>query len=948
MLWQAGGIPWPSTVTSLGDLAARLEQPLTDPLALDLLALAGWACWAAFALSFLRESWWYATHLPHLARDRAAHHEHLAKVSIKGSLAALCVGTLVVALLTMWRPQAAVARQHTVAEHTGAQATVSAAYHPRPAAQAGLTDDDRTEGRGQDKARSGQAYTEYTVAEGDCLWDIAHKHLGDSVKWPRIFAANRDRLQPDGRRLTDPNRLQPGWLLLIPAPVADSPPSGEASPPPKAAPPETSAPDEGDAAEPGARTEGPGEDHRRHKKAEEHQQTDVRAAPHGSAAISVGEAGVIGITTAAGLLAALRLYRFHQRRRALNNPDDIDGSPARESAALATVVQQATGAAREADLPRTPPGTDDLLTRRTPPPPPQSDHVVVLGTRAEAEVPLEELTATRICTWTGPGAEDALRALLISILTAAERQRPRPPRVTAALPRSLVARLLATLPLDVSGLTQAADMAYVIQAGQEHLLAHARRDNDSAPHRDREERSHLDADDSPTERTHGSETLLLITDQVSGQDTELAALAEQAPSGILTVLTLDVPVPHAARWHIDHDGTATVAATGSTVSEPLRLFHITEHAGQQISALLGGAQGHPPRPHSETAPGPEGTVKRPTERRQTDDAAEEDDGDDEAPACSSHTADSQAAQEQAEPVRSTPGNPAEEPDRTAPVRLQLLGPITLYTRGNDEPIGNHLRAEAREFLALLASHPAGLLARDIADNLRLDGDAEQHAKELKNLRRSIRRILRTATGLPQAEFIHLRGEFHKLAPGVIDTDIAHFRAKIKRLSTAAGSGCIMAVREILDVYRGPFCQGVDLVWADGIRESLAQQAADAVIRAARQAEAGDCQQDRRTALDLLDRLIGLHPDTEALYQHSIRLNQAAGHPEAALHTYQRLTRQLAELGLEPDAATRALITTRSDSPTRARAAGARSRPREARASGRTEEKPAQAPRLSRR
>ncbi|WP_078565417.1 BTAD domain-containing putative transcriptional regulator [Streptomyces sp. AA1529] len=953
VLWQAGGTPWPSSVTSLGDLAARLDQPLTDPLALDLLSLAGWACWAAFTASLLRESWWYTTHLPHLLRDRTAHHEHLATASIKGSLAALCVGTLVVALLTVWRPQTAAARPHTIPQHTGTQATLSAPHRPGTTAQTGPTDDP-TAGGGQKQARTDQAYIEYTVAEGDCLWDIAHTHLGNSVKWPRIFAANRDRLQPDGRRLTDPNQLQPGWLLRLPMPAADSPPSSRASPPPPAAPPATStpAPDQADPDE--ARASTPGEDHRRHEAEDKREQVDALPASHGSAAISVGEAGVIGITTAAGLLAALRLYRFHQRRRALNDPESSQGSPASEPEDLATVVQQATRAAQEADLPRAAPDTGDLLTRRTPPPPPQPEGVVPLGTRDEVEVSLEELAKTRSCTWTGPGAEAALRALLISILTAAERRRPQPPRVTAALPRQLAVRLLPTLPPHVRGLMQGADLDDAIQAGQEHLLAHARH-HDILETQEKHEGSRA-ADGAPTGDPHQPDTLVLIADQVSGHGAELTALAEQAPSGTLTVLTLDAVLPQAARWHIGHDGTTTTKGRAAPTSNsgtgeaPLRVFHVTEDASREISSLLLGAHGQPPRQHSEAAPS-RATPADPTERK-TEETAEDDDSDGEPPADPLHTADSQAADEQAEPVRSSPSTTAETPEETAPVRLQLLGPITLYARGSDEPIGNHLRAEAREFLALLASHPTGLLARDIADNLRLAGGAEQHAKELKNLRRSIRRILRAATGLQHAEFIHLRGEFHKLAPGLIDTDLSTFRQKINELSTAAGSGCIMAARDILDDYRGPFCQGVDLLWADGIRENLARQAADVAIRAARQAEASDIQQDRHNALDLLDRLISLHPDTEALYQHSIRLNQNAGRPEAAQHTYQKLTRQLAELGLEPDAATRALLAARTTATlprSRPSAAGAHSRPRSsARTAGRGEEKPPQAPRLSRR
>jgi len=52
--------------------------------------------------------------------------------------------------------------------------------------------------------------TEYTVQSGDTLSHIAQAHYGKAGQWRRIFDANRDQLD-------DPDRIQPGQVLKIPA-----------------------------------------------------------------------------------------------------------------------------------------------------------------------------------------------------------------------------------------------------------------------------------------------------------------------------------------------------------------------------------------------------------------------------------------------------------------------------------------------------------------------------------------------------------------------------------------------------------------------------------------------------------------------------------------------------------------------------------------------------------
>jgi nucleoid-associated protein YgaU len=57
----------------------------------------------------------------------------------------------------------------------------------------------------------------HVVQRGDTLSSIADQYLGDPTRYPELFEANSDRIQPDGRRLTDPDLIVVGWNLVIPA-----------------------------------------------------------------------------------------------------------------------------------------------------------------------------------------------------------------------------------------------------------------------------------------------------------------------------------------------------------------------------------------------------------------------------------------------------------------------------------------------------------------------------------------------------------------------------------------------------------------------------------------------------------------------------------------------------------------------------------------------------------
>jgi hypothetical protein len=50
----------------------------------------------------------------------------------------------------------------------------------------------------------------------ESLWEIAQNHLNDGRRYREIFELNKDRIQPDGSKLTIASLIRPGWVLLMP------------------------------------------------------------------------------------------------------------------------------------------------------------------------------------------------------------------------------------------------------------------------------------------------------------------------------------------------------------------------------------------------------------------------------------------------------------------------------------------------------------------------------------------------------------------------------------------------------------------------------------------------------------------------------------------------------------------------------------------------------------
>src|SRR6202035_4719874 len=84
-----------------------------------------------------------------------------------------------------------------------------------PVAQADAT------GASQAAQHAHQAQKLYVVTPPQCryhesLWEIAQQHLGDGRRYKEIFELNKDRVQPDGSKLTIASLIRPGWVLRMP------------------------------------------------------------------------------------------------------------------------------------------------------------------------------------------------------------------------------------------------------------------------------------------------------------------------------------------------------------------------------------------------------------------------------------------------------------------------------------------------------------------------------------------------------------------------------------------------------------------------------------------------------------------------------------------------------------------------------------------------------------
>ncbi|HET6166185.1 MAG TPA: hypothetical protein VFE07_05110 [Marmoricola sp.] len=200
------GNPLPTTAPSRDWLTAEVPGDLV----IKVLAVLVWVVWVHFLVCFLTE--WRAVRAGRMP-DRVllgGGSQVLARQLVAGVLLLAGGATLASGISQAYADPPAAA---TATNHVAQQA------HDRdePLTQV------RHEAAADHGARAHHRQLKLTtvkVPEGrhhDTLWGIAERTLGDPLRYKEIYDLNKDRLQPDGSRLTDADLIRPGWQMILPA-----------------------------------------------------------------------------------------------------------------------------------------------------------------------------------------------------------------------------------------------------------------------------------------------------------------------------------------------------------------------------------------------------------------------------------------------------------------------------------------------------------------------------------------------------------------------------------------------------------------------------------------------------------------------------------------------------------------------------------------------------------
>ncbi|MFI6112775.1 LysM peptidoglycan-binding domain-containing protein [Kitasatospora sp. NPDC051164] len=269
LLWALTSVLLPEGV-SLDEITSLLtSHQLGAPFFAVVMAI-GWIGWATFALSTLLEIPAQLRGRPTLRLPALGFQQRMAGALVSSVLVLLPVGTAMAAPasaapVVTHSPTAITAPatvQATTTADTPAAAARTADQHPGTytvetrdslskialkqlgdasrwreiaAANDGKTMVDGTTFSTRSALQPGWKLVmpkdwnatdrEHRVQPGETLSSIAEKELGSAADYPKLAELNEGVQQPDGRILTDPDKIYPGWELQLPHTAA---PSGNA------------------------------------------------------------------------------------------------------------------------------------------------------------------------------------------------------------------------------------------------------------------------------------------------------------------------------------------------------------------------------------------------------------------------------------------------------------------------------------------------------------------------------------------------------------------------------------------------------------------------------------------------------------------------------------------------------------------------------------------------
>jgi DNA-binding SARP family transcriptional activator/nucleoid-associated protein YgaU len=752
---------------------------------------------------------------------------------------------------------------------------------------------------GQDPA----AELTYQVAEGDWMWHIAGRYLGDPERYGEIAELNPHL----ANRYEDyPDHIQPGDELVLPddardrgprthatgqagadqaeppeAPATPSPanpppesPAGPAQPPPPPPPaastspprPATASPTPVEPSAPPSGVATPAEQPEPPVPADPDNSDDSGDSddqpglvlPSGSW-ISFGLAALV-----AALAIVLRLDQRRRARLAFPIP------PATEAAQ--PPVPASLRSAEAAGRPQLDLDADaDRELAGIMPAPPAIPAAVGIDQHGD---PLGLFTLPgELIYLHGAGALPAARAALAAACATGVTDHPlaRPQVVTTA---DILALLLPTSTpihgLDPDGQTFDGEHLHItpgaaeaIELAEQEMVARWR---------------HLDQNDADTitvlNERDDAEPLppfLLLLNTAGRHWPRLSTLATHRTSLGIHVIVLDHPggVPGLqvqADGTVSHDSNGSADQPGEATVE--RLSTLTADELADLLEVVRQAQPHP-EPETGLEPAPDAAPAVP------------------APA--------------GEPAPRAVEIPRPSGEQPPPVRLQVLGPITLTTDAG--PITSGIRTRAYAVLALLAVHPAGRTLEQLADDLHdmAEGVRDMHAALRADIN-SVRATLRKATGIT-GKFVLQAGGRYRIDPDLIDVDLWRMLGHIDEANQAGDddAACLAALQAAAACYQGDFAAGQDLPTFLDHATGYRHQILSVYGKIAEIVELDHPDQ----AVTVLEKAAELDPVNEELAQRIMRIHGRAGRTEQVRRTLRRLEARLAEMGqAEPSPATR--------------------------------------------
>ncbi|MEU0924570.1 hypothetical protein [Streptomyces malaysiensis] len=929
LLALAVGIPWglvrfvgwplPDHLTTWTEIQDLLLAPLSTSFLLNTLACLLWPTWAVFVLDVVRTT---------LDMVRTTPWPEIRPAGLVHALATALVGTIVLALATSRpAPPSVPAQATTVVDRTAT--STSSPVPAQPASSQAEKTPRAAPARAVVRPPHDGVY--------DSLWRIAERELGDGHLWPKIYALNQGRPQPDGRALTTPGLIRPGWILHLPntprpplpdhddhtAPGAPKPPPSPSPQPTTPHPPST-------------------------QPAPSHSQAPGNSTHHNDPdpGISLPSGAFVGLGLAASITAAWLLVQ--RRRRVRYHP----GSGRREDLTVAPVVRALRIANDQTHFPN---GVNPSDPHSHP------AHLAAPRQRAaQGALPKEErvigtkdgqplaldLARTRGLGLVGPRAPDALRALTITLL--AEQRRPAPHILIPAQDLHLLIGENHPPAPQLGRLHVVDDLDMALDRMEAELLTRTRTETGTAT-------SHV-------------EELVLVATPAPHLHRRLQAVLDNGSTfGMAGVLIGQWRPGATARVRAD----GTVAATSASLTSSLegtRLFTLPSPDSQALLNLLSEAEAEaevdsPHHRHSDVAelptrdssrqgasstsqaerasPIPErthpGRAPLPSSSSSPDSAELLDI---EPPPTSAPEPNSRASSTPNAHALQPPASPVPKPEGTTstrrpqhsepspqdsrkladgalhpprsstpadrPLRLNLLGNLQVTHRHGDhhQDITSTLAPRQREVLAFLALHPNGARRETLTAALWPEAPTDRPYNALHATLSQLRRALRTATHEEALSEVIVRQDGpYTLDPERVSVDLweAHESLDAAR-SGHSNKHRLAAVQRLDELYRGDLAEDVTAEWIEAPREALRRDVLDAFSALAHTIDDADPEQ----ALILLERARILDRYNETLYEGIARLQARLGQQDAITRTLALLTKTLAEIGEHPSQETVAL------------------------------------------